>query len=97
MRETKTTLIKGVSESIQWTQVKCEVVINSFIDLLTKNLIEGKEIEIRGLGIFQIKETKERVRTNPINRERMVTPSKTYIKFKVSQKITEGLNATKQI
>ena len=53
---TKKDLVERISEKTGLTQVDTKIVIESFLDSVSKALQNGNNIEIRGFGRFKIKE-----------------------------------------
>lgn len=92
MRESKTTLTEKVVNSTNRPRVICEESINKFVELMIENIIQGNEVEIRGLGIFSIIRIKERLRVNPRTKEQFLQPAKAQVKFKVAKRIKEAIN-----
>ncbi|MGB7566599.1 MAG: HU family DNA-binding protein [Chitinivibrionales bacterium] len=62
---TKKDLVEKISNSTGLTQVDTKIVVESFLEAVSKALREGKNIEIRGFGRFKIKEKKARMARNP--------------------------------
>ena len=59
---------------------------------ITKALRKGKNIEIRGFGIYKIVKKKARIGRNPRNSERVKIPEKNAIKWKTSKVFFKRLN-----
>jgi DNA-binding protein HU-beta/integration host factor subunit beta len=62
---TKKDLVEKIAEKTGLTQVDTKIVVESFLDAVSKALQQGRNIEIRGFGRFKIKEKKERTARNP--------------------------------
>ena len=62
---TKTDLVERISDRTGLTQVDTKIVVESFLDAVSRALCEGTNIEIRGFGRFKIKEKKARTARNP--------------------------------
>lgn len=62
---TKKDLVEKISEKTGLTQVDTKIVIESFLDSISKALQTNSNIEIRGFGRFKIKEKKARTARNP--------------------------------
>lgn len=62
---TKADLVKMVCDKTGVTQRDAKIVVDSFLDVITQTLSEGKNIEIRGFGRFKVKERKPRLARNP--------------------------------
>ena len=64
---TKKDLVEKISTTTGLTQVDTKIVVESFLEAVSRALREGKNIEIRGFGRFKIKEKKARMARNPSN------------------------------
>jgi Bacterial nucleoid DNA-binding protein len=62
---TKKDIVEIISNATGLTQVDTRIVVESFLEAVSKTLREGKNIEIRGFGRFKIKERKARMGRNP--------------------------------
>ena len=62
---TKKDLVEKISATTGLTQVDTKIVVESFLEAVSRALREGKNIEIRGFGRFKIKEKKARMARNP--------------------------------
>ncbi len=62
---TKKDLVKTISEKTGLTQVDTGIAIDNLLNVMSKELISGRNIEIRGFGRFKIKERKARKAHNP--------------------------------
>ena len=59
---------------------------------ITEALCGGKNIEIRGFGMYKIVKRKARIGRNPKNSELVQIPEKKAIKWKMSKKLYRLLN-----
>ena len=50
--------------------------------IMRENLMDGKAIQLQGLGALEVKERKERVIVHPRTGERTVSPSKNQLVFR---------------
>lgn len=57
--------MEKISDRTGLTQVDTKIVVECFLDSLSKALQKGNNIEIRGFGRFKIKEKKARTARNP--------------------------------
>jgi integration host factor subunit alpha len=66
--------------------------VDVMIDALAGFLAEGKDVELRGLGSYTIKETKPRPGRNPMKPSHVMTiPSRLVVKFRPGKVIKSGL------
>ncbi len=76
---TKKDLVEEIASRIGFTQVDTKVIVESFLDAISKALAEGKNIEIRGFGRFKLKTREAHTARNPrtgeqVNVEAQVRP-----------------------
>jgi nucleoid DNA-binding protein len=62
---TKKNIIESVSDKTGLTQVDTRIVVETFLEAISKSLQTGKNIEIRGFGRFKLKPRKARQVRNP--------------------------------
>ncbi len=66
-----------------------EVVVNTIFDAMTDALKDGRRIEIRGFGSFQVKVREAREGRNPKTGEEVHIPDKRTPFFKVGKELKE--------
>ena len=70
--------------------------LNKFINIILKEikntLKKGERVELRGFGIFSTKIQKPRISRNPKTGEKVNTPQKKTIHFKMSKDLFKKLN-----
>lgn len=79
-------------EKIEATQV-----VDIFFDTIKKALLKGERVEIRGLGVFELRLRKARIGRNPKTKEVVSVPAKMVPFFKASQNIKRLLNIERKI
>ncbi len=78
----KADIINRVAEESDLPRVKAALAVDTIFGAMKEALIEGKRIELRGFGVFQIRERKKGVGRNPkTGVEVAITPGKT-VRFK---------------
>ena len=74
--------------------------LKKFFDIILKEikstLKRGERVELRGFGIFSSKIQKARISRNPKTGEKVNTPSKKTIHFKMSKEMFKKLNNEKE-
>lgn len=92
---TKHDLIAYVSKETGLTQADTKIVVEEFLETISKILEEGKTIEIRGFGTFYTKVRKPRPARNPRTGEVVPLGKRRVPLFKYSselkKKIAEAL------
>jgi DNA-binding protein HU-beta len=91
---TKDTIIKTIAENIEGaTQKDVKVIIDEFIDVVTKTVAKGEDVKISGFGTFSVTERAERFARNPRTGEAVIVPPTKSPKFKASKIFKDSVNA----
>ena len=72
--------------------IDVERIVESLFKYLGNALSDGKNIEIRGLGTFKIKNMPERNARNPKTGETIIIERKNKIKWKTSRLLNQRIN-----
>ncbi len=89
---TKKDLVERISEKTGLTQVDTKIVIESFLDSVSKALQSGNNIEIRGFGRFKIKEKRARTARNPRTNEHIQVEAGFKPIFEASKELRNRIN-----
>ena len=81
-----------VSNESGLSKKETEHLLTTMNAIVRENLMDGKAIQLQGLGAFEIKERKERVIVHPRTGERRVVPSKNQLVFRPVATIKDELN-----
>ena len=81
-----------VSNESGLSKKETEQLLTTMNAIVRENLMDGKAIQLQGLGAFEIKERKERVIVHPRTGERSVAPSKNQLVFRPVATIKDELN-----
>ena len=73
-----------------------EFIVETFFKTIEKALHEGKKVELRGFGVFSSNIQKARISRNPKTGEKVNTPTKKTIHFKMSKEMFKKLNNDKE-
>lgn len=85
---TKRDLIEEVAEKYpRFSRREAEVVVNAVFDSMTKALVQGERIEIRGFGSFIIKDRPAREGRNPRTGTVVPVAAKRVLLFKVGKEL----------
>ncbi len=85
----KADIINRVAEECDVARVKAAVAVNSIISTMKEALGSGKRIELRGFGVFQVRDRKKGVGRNPkTGVEVPITPGKT-VRFKPGKELKD--------
>ncbi len=69
-----------------------ERIVNTILDEIVRGLAEGRRVELRGFGVFTVRERKPRVSRNPSTNETVKVPAKKAPHFKAGKELFERLN-----
>ncbi len=89
---TKLELIKIIAEKMDITHKESTEAVNLILEAITNSLSKGESIKIRGFGVFNVKEKKEKIARNPKTGEKVHVPAKKVVKFKPGKELKEIVN-----
>jgi len=89
----KSELIAELSESIELTQRKAEMVVKTIFDSMADALARSDRIEIRGFGSFVVKQYDPYTGRNPKTGEKIAVNSKKLPFFKVGKDLKNRINS----
>ena len=96
---TKRDIVLEIYEKTNFPQKEVKETVQMTLDVIAKAIGEGRNVELRNFGVFQIQKRKSRVGRNPNKPEKdVVIPSRAVIKFKAGKElksILEGLESDK--
>jgi DNA-binding protein HU-beta len=85
----KADLVNRVAEKSDVPRVKAAQAVDSIIAAMKQALCEGKRIELRGFGVFQVRDRKKGVGRNPkTGVEVKIAPGKT-VRFKPGKELKD--------
>ncbi|HVS16876.1 MAG TPA: HU family DNA-binding protein [Thermoanaerobaculia bacterium] len=85
----KADIVNRVAETSEVSRVKAAVAVDTILDAMRSALSEGKRIELRGFGVFTVRERKRGIGRNPrTGVEVTITPGKT-VRFKPGKELKE--------
>lgn len=85
-------LIKSVAENTAETQIKCEAIINAFLEELQKEIIAGNKVVIKNFCTFEVTERPERKGRNMQTGESIIYPPTNVVRFKASKVLKDTVN-----
>ena len=89
----KSKLLKDLSSSYpNFLKKDLEKFTNIILKEIKNSLKKGERVELRGFGIFSTKIQKPRISRNPKTGEKVNTPEKKIIHFKMSKDLFKKLN-----
>ncbi len=97
MAVVKSKLLKQLSENYpNFLKKDLEKFINIILKEIILTLRRGERVEIRGWGIFSTNLQKARISRNPKTGQKINTPEKKTIHFKMSKDLFKKLNNEKE-
>tara|TARA_B100001059_G_C17439740_1_gene382065 strand:- start:7 stop:300 length:294 start_codon:yes stop_codon:yes gene_type:complete len=93
----KSKLLKQLSENYpNFLKKDLDKFINIILNEIKLTLQRGERVEIRGWGIFSTNKQKARISRNPKTGEKINTPEKKTIHFKMAKDLFKKLNNEKE-
>lgn len=78
----KRDIVLKISRDTEIKQVVVKEIVQRTFDTLLESLKEGKRIELRNFGVFQVKMRKKRIGRNPKTGEVVPVPERRMVVFK---------------
>ncbi len=89
----KSKLLKQLSDSYpNFLKKDIEKFLNIILNEIKKTLKRGERVELRGFGIWSTRIQKSRISRNPKTGEKIQTPQKKTIHFKMAKELFNKLN-----
>ena len=89
----KSKLLKQLSRNFpNFLKKDLEKLTNIILEEIKKTLKRGERVEIRGFGVFSTNTQKARISRNPKTGEKVHTPKKRTIHFKMAKDLFKKLN-----
>jgi len=93
----KSKLLKQLSKNYpNFLKKDLEKIINIILNEIKQTLKRGEIVELRSFGIFSSKTQKARISRNPKTGEKVHTPKKKTIHFKMAKDLFKKLNNEKE-
>src|ERR1700738_3295084 len=89
---TKAEFVESLANTLNQTKSESERVLEAVGDVLKQALQRGEKIDLRGLGVFKVRETKPRQARNPRTGEALSIPAKRTAVFKPGKDLSTMLN-----
>lgn len=85
----KADIVSRVAENSEVSRVKAAAAVDTVLAAMKSALSDGKRIELRGFGVFQVRDRKRGVGRNPrTGIEIAITPGKT-VRFKPGKELRD--------
>jgi integration host factor subunit beta len=92
----KSKLLKQISDKYpNFLKKDLEKFLNIILHQIKESLKKGERVELRGFGMWSISTQKARISRNPKTGEKVETPKKNIIHFKMSKELFKKINNEK--
>ena len=89
---TKRQIVQKIYDGKNYKQEDVRKIVQETLDIIRDALVEGRNIELRKFGVFEIQVRKARVGRNPNKPETdVMIPRRAVVKFKAGKELKEGL------
>jgi DNA-binding protein HU-beta len=78
----KADLVRRVMDAVELPQAQASNAVNTIFDAMRDALIRGERIELRGFGVFMVKNRKRGIGRNPKTGVEVAIPPGKTIRFK---------------
>ena len=85
----KADLVRKVMGTVEISQTKANDAVNAVFDAMRDALTHGQRIELRGFGVFLVKNRKRGIGRNPKTGETVQVPPKKVPFFKAGKEMRE--------
>lgn len=90
---TKARMVNYLNENIGLSKRECQVFFETFIDIISDELISKKDVKIVNFGIFKVMKKKSRVGRNPKTKVEVMISKRNVIKFRPSNFLLSFVNS----
>lgn len=81
----------ALAEDMNVTKLDANIIVDSFLNVLTDKLAEGETIKFVGFGTFGTRRLEARNGTNPLDGSRIKIPASTKPYFKPGKSLKESV------
>jgi integration host factor subunit alpha len=89
---TKLEIVTTVYEKLGFSKRESSDIVEHFFKIIKKNLADGENVKISGLGNFLVKEKKARKGRNPQTGEEIQIAPRRVLSFRLSQVLKDEIN-----
>lgn len=91
---TKRELVTEIAERLGYTQNEVADVVQATLDAIIESMAEGRRLEIRNFGVFEVKTRDSRMGRNPRTGEEVPIAQKRVATFKPGKALKERVRVT---
>ena len=89
---TKRDIVLGIYEETDFPQKEVRETVQRTLDAIADALIQGRNVELRNFGVFEVQVRKSRIGRNPNKPETdVVIPTRAVVKFKAGKELKTRL------
>lgn len=89
---TKRDIVLEIYERTGFAQKEVRETVQQTLDAIAKALSQGRNVELRNFGVFEVQVRKSRIGRNPNRPEKdVVIPKRAVIKFKAGKELKSAL------
>ncbi len=88
----KTELVNAIAEDTGLSKKDAEKALKSFVEIVSKELSEGNDVQLFGFGVFSVAERAAREGINPLTKEKIKIPASKTAKFKAAKALKDLIN-----
>lgn len=89
----KAKLIRAMYTLSGLPQKDCAKAIEAFMECVGRALQRGEKVQLKGFGVFEVKERKARKLVNRRTEKEITIPSRRVVSFKAGKLLKERINA----
>lgn len=86
---TRKDLVANIAENKGLRQDETRVVVDEVLEEISRSLSMGEKVELRGFGVFKVKERQARLGRNPRTGEEISVPAVKVVHFKAGKELKE--------
>src|ERR1700722_7006071 len=94
---TKKDIAKVIAEEMGLIQIQAKEIVQKVFDSIIESLVQEGRIELRNLGVFEVKKRKPRKARNHRTGEKVKVPAKMVVTFKPGLEMEERVGKLKNV
>ena len=89
---TKRQIVQSIYDGANYQHKDVTDIVQATLDKISEGLTQGKNVELRNFGVFEVQVRKSRVGRNPNRPEKdVIIPRRAVVKFKAGKDMKAGL------
>lgn len=89
---TKRQIVQSIYDGANYQHKDVTDIVQATLDKIAEGLIQGRNVELRNFGVFEVQVRKSRVGRNPNRPETdVIIPRRAVVKFKAGKDMKAGL------